>query len=87
MGLFRKRDTGTQIEPAISDVLLKALLESEPITREKALTLPAVSGAVDFISSAIASMPVRLYEEDQGKVYERSERQSYVKAKGRFPHE
>ena len=66
MGLFRKRDTGTQIEPAISDVLLKALLESEPITREKALTLPAVS-------SAIASMPVRLYEEDQGKVYERSD--------------
>ena len=73
MGLFRRRDTGTQIEPAISDVLLKALLESEPITREKALTLPAVSGAVDFISNSIASMPVKLYEEKQGKVYERSD--------------
>ena len=56
--------------PIVDDVLLKALIGSEVITREKALTLPAVSSAVDFISNAIASMPVKLYKERDGKVEE-----------------
>ena len=71
MGLFRKREEPKQeISPPVSDVLLKALLNSEQITREKALTLPAVSGAVDFISNAIASMPVKLYKIRDGRVVE-----------------
>ena len=37
---------------------------------KKALTLPAVAGAVDLISSTIASMPVKLYKYKQGKVEE-----------------
>lgn len=59
-----------EVTPPVSDVLLKALLNNEVITREKALTLPAVSGAVDFISNTIASMPVKLYKYKQGKVEE-----------------
>ena len=59
-----------EITPPVSDVLLKALLEGEEITREKALTLPAVSGAVDFISNSVACMPVKLYKYKQGKVEE-----------------
>ena len=55
---FRKRDNGTEtsvptetiLTPA-SDVLLQAILNGEDITREQALSLPAVSGAVDLISS------------------------------------
>lgn len=76
--MFRKeevRETETSTVPELSppivdDVLLKALIGSEVITREKALTLPAVSSAVDFISNAIASMPVKLYKERDGKVEE-----------------
>lgn len=78
MGLFdfiRKRDetpatttTPETTSPAVSDVLLQALLNGEAITREKALTLPAVAGAVDLISNMIASMPVKLYKYKQGKV-------------------
>ena len=64
-----RADTQTT-EPVVSDVLLKALLNNEAITREKALTLPAVSGAVDFISNSIASMPVKLYKYKDGKVEE-----------------
>lgn len=60
----------TEISPPCTDVLLKALLNNDAITREKALTLPAVSGAVDFISNTIASMPVRLYKVRDGKVEE-----------------
>lgn len=75
MGLFdflRKRDEPIETEPKVDDVLLRALLAGEPITREKALTLPVVSGAVDFISNTIACMPVKLYKQRDGKVEEQS---------------
>ena len=60
----------TQTEPIVDDVLLRALLNGETITREKVLTLPVVNGAVDFISNCIASMPVKLYKTKDGKVEE-----------------
>lgn len=58
-------DTSTQVA---TDVLLQALLNNETITREQALTLPAVSGAVSLISNIIASTPIKLYKYKQGKV-------------------
>lgn len=51
-----------QTEAPADDVLLKALISGDKITREQAMTVPAVSAAVDYISSAIASMPIRLYK-------------------------
>ena len=73
--IFKRRDTEATastpaVTPPVSDVLLQALLNNETITREKALTLPAVSGAVEYISSMIASMPVKLYKTKDGKVEE-----------------
>ena len=76
---FKKRDntpdttvtipTPTQTTDTVAtDVLLQALLNNETITREQALTLPAVSGAVSLISNMIASMPVKLYKYKAGKV-------------------
>lgn len=71
MGIFnRKNKRDTNITPPIDDVLLQALINGEAITREKAMTLPAVAGAVDFISNMIACMPVKLYKYKQGKVEE-----------------
>ena len=74
MGLFRRREAETTptVEPPVSDVLLKALLSNEVITREQAMSLPAVSGAVDFISNTIACMPVKLYKYKDGKVEEQT---------------
>ena len=66
----KKRDTEPQITPPVNDVLLQALLNNEEITREKALTLPAVSGAVDLIGNMIACMPVKLYKDQNGKIKE-----------------
>lgn len=57
----------------VDDVLLRALLNGEAIDREKALTLPAVSGAVDFIANTIASMPIKLYKYKNGKVEDQDE--------------
>ena len=68
----KKRDTAP-VEPEVDDVLLKALLNNEAITREKAMTIPAVSGAVDFISGSIACMPVKLYKYEDGKVVEQKD--------------
>lgn len=65
---FHKRDE--PITPQVDDVLLQAILNGETITREKAMTLPAVSGAVDFICNSIASMPIRLYKYKKGTVEE-----------------
>lgn len=62
---FLKRETPeTPQKPdeIVDDVLLEALIKGETITREKAMTLPVVNGNVDFISSAIACMPVKLYK-------------------------
>ena len=74
---FKRRDTTTtnnettiNTTPVTDDVLLQALLNNEAITREKALTIPTVSGAVDFISNCVACMPVKLYKYKQGKVEE-----------------
>ena len=73
MGLFdfmkKREETSIPVTtPEVSDVLLQALIKGETITREKAMTLPAVAGAVDFISNMVASMPVRLYKIKQGKI-------------------
>lgn len=80
---FWKRDDGTSQEsateqtlttqPEVDDVLLKALLSNDPITRENAMTIPAVSGAVDFISNTVASMPVKLYKYKDGSVESRDD--------------
>jgi len=69
-GVEKREEQTPTVEPPIDDVLLKALLNNETITREKALTLPAVSGAVDFICNSVASMPVKLYKYKGGKVEE-----------------
>ena len=76
LDLFRRRDATPATEPIeheeiVDDVLLKALLNGETITREKVLTLPAVNGAVDFISNCVACMPVKLYRVKDGKVEEK----------------
>ena len=65
---FRKRDN--PVTPPVSDVLLQAIMNGETITKEKALMIPAVSGAVDYIANAISSMPVKLYKYKDGKVEE-----------------
>lgn len=70
---LKREDTPTlptEPDDIVDDVLLEALLNGETITREKAMTLPIVNGNVDFISSAIACMPVKLYKYKDNKVEE-----------------
>lgn len=51
------------------DVLLESLLRGEEMTKEKAMSIPVVAGAVDKISNLIAMLPIRMYKylENEGK--------------------
>ena len=73
MALFdrfmKKRETTVDIND-VDDVLLRAIISGSAITREDALTIPAVSANVDFISGTIASMPIKLYKRKNGHVEE-----------------
>ena len=74
LDLFRTREEPKQEpaepQPSVDDVLLQALLSGDTITREKALTLPAVAGSVDFLCNMVACMPVKLYKYKKGKIEE-----------------
>lgn len=89
MPLFKKREkspaqemtrdvsVSTNVdENTVSDVLLRALLSGETISRDKAMNIPAVASAVDLISSSVASMPVRLfkYKDDHVEEVSKDER-------------
>ncbi len=62
--LFKRRDEEIiNTDELVNDVLLKAMLRGEKIDKDKALSLPAVSSAVDRITNTIAMIPIKLYKE------------------------
>lgn len=70
-GIFNKDTTNMEdIAKEVDDPILRALLLNKTITRDEAMTLPAFSSDVDFISSIIASMPIKLYKRNKGEVSE-----------------
>lgn len=69
MRLFKRKKVVNEIVYA-DDVLLNALIKGEPITREMAMSIPAVSRAVDFICNTIAMIPIKLYKDINDDVIE-----------------
>jgi len=51
-------------ESTVEDVLLKAIMSGEEITRKEALMIPAVSSAVGLICDSFAMIPFRLYQKE-----------------------
>lgn len=62
MRLFKKRETAAN-ESYVEDALLRALIGGTSIDRQKALQIPAVSSAVEFICNTFAMIPFKLYKE------------------------
>lgn len=54
----------------LEEFLLSAGLMADEITKEKALNIPTVAACVDLISDTVASLPVKLYQDLEGKVEE-----------------
>lgn len=59
-----------QDETGLRDLLLAAGLIEDNITRIEALNIPTLAGCVELISSLVASIPIKLYKEENGEVTE-----------------
>ena len=75
MGLFdrRKRQEETRAArdtPAATVLMLPSWMLTGEITRAQALNIPAVAAGVKLIADAVAGLPVKLYEERDGKTQE-----------------
>ncbi|WP_084006695.1 phage portal protein [Gottfriedia luciferensis] len=54
----------------LEELLLQAGVSSDTITKEQALNIPAVSACIEIISDTVASLPIKLYQDLNGKVLE-----------------
>ena len=72
MGIFnlKRKVRAETVEPEVSDVLLRALVGSEELTKKQALEIPEVSACIDLIAGTVASMPVKLYVQKDTEVEE-----------------
>ncbi len=70
MGLFdrfKKKKEISEVKNEVtlnSDITLEALLKGEEITKEQALSIPAVASAVDKICNTISMLPIKLYKKE-----------------------
>lgn len=60
----------TEISPSVEDVLLQALIGKTKVTKVDALAVPTIAGSIDIIASTIASLPIKLYQQKDGRVLE-----------------
>lgn len=68
MGLFRRKENRTvQAETEFEDALLAAVLGGGVVTRQMALEVPTVAGGIDLIANVVASTPLQLCREQDGK--------------------
>lgn len=63
MKIFGKK-RAEEIPAKPDDMLLRALMNNEEITREQALGIPAVARCVNLIAEAVATIPIKLYREE-----------------------
>ena len=57
-------------EVEIESTLLQSLLDDSDVTRETALQVPTISGGIDLLGALVASTPIKLYHEHDGKAHE-----------------
>lgn len=71
MGLFKRKEPSQERavtgEVIFEDALLAAMLGNGTVTKKIALQIPALSGGIDLIANIVASTPVKLYREEDGK--------------------
>ena len=68
MGILNRLfGTEKRAEVVTADDHLLSLLKNIEITPETAMEIPAVSACIGFISSIVAALPVKLYQENKDK--------------------
>ncbi|MBW9170771.1 phage portal protein [Clostridium estertheticum] len=74
MGLIQKykdfRAYESRAVQTLEEVLLQAKLSEGTITKEQAMSIPAVSACIDRINDIVSSLNIKLYQEIDGKTTE-----------------
>lgn len=75
MGLFNKgknkvRADTVDTRESADDVLLQALLGRNEIGKEEVMQIPEVNACIDLIAGTVASMPIKLYIQNEDSVEE-----------------
>jgi HK97 family phage portal protein len=73
MGIFRKKEERAETINAGStnnNLGLEAMLGIIEMTKENALQIPSVTAAIDKLASTVARLPVKLYQNQDGKIIE-----------------
>ena len=68
MGMFKKKLETREL--TLNDLFVSSSAKEITINRENALEIPVVKSCVNLISNTICSLPVKLYKEQDGKVFE-----------------
>ncbi len=53
-----------------NDILLRAILSSDIISKEQALNIPSVKSCIQFIADTVSMLPIKLYKDNDGKAEE-----------------
>ena len=72
-GLFKRKKEEKRTLPGevdASDLLLSALLGTATISKQQALNIPSLNGCIEYIGNTVAMLPIKLYQEIDGKVEE-----------------
>lgn len=70
---WKKKEERSVLEQdgtGLTDLLLAAGLIQDNISRAEALNIPTLAGCVELISSLVASIPIKLFKEENGEVEE-----------------
>ena len=63
----KKKQTETR-DYTLEDLLLSSNVDASTITKEQAMSIPALNAAVNLISNTVASLPIKLYQKDGDKI-------------------
>ncbi|WP_042393510.1 MULTISPECIES: phage portal protein [Clostridium] len=68
MAWWRKKKEVRTEETTLEDLLLQAKLGEDRVTKEMALNIPTLAGCLELVSNTIATLPIQLFKEENGKV-------------------
>ena len=66
-----------EVRRTLEELLIQGNVETEEVTREQAISIPAVSACLELICSTIASLPIYLFKEAETDKIEKVDRSSH----------
>lgn len=64
----KKKEKRTEESTTLEDLLLQTILKEDTVTKEMALNIPTLAGCLELVSNTIATLPIQLFKEENGKV-------------------